>query len=431
MKIEFFLARRIALGGQHSFSRIIIRIAAVAVAISVAVMIISTALITGFKKEISSKIFGFWGHIHVTQTGFGNSLLDTPPLEFSPSLFQSIDTIGRLRYFEEIPTQNGYQEREGITRGGVAHLQVYALKAGIIQAKEDIEGIILKGIGSDFNWKFLNSYIKEGSVIDFPDSVASTDILISQQTANRLKLELNQSLIVHFIQQGEQLRRRFTVKGIYKTGLEEYDRQFALVDIRQIQQLLGWRPTQVSGLEIFVEDLQDARPLADHIYFNILPSDLYAEPIRQKLPEIFEWLDLQDINEVVILVLMVIVAVINMITALMILILERTNMIGTLKALGATNWNIQKMFLYHAAYIIILGLVLGNLLGLGICWMQDTFEFIRLSEENYYLATAPIAFNMWGFLMINLGTLLVTLVFLLIPTFLVLSISPVKAIRFK
>lgn len=431
MKFEFFLAKRIALGGQHSFSRIIIRIAAVAVAISVAVMIISTALITGFKKEISSKIFGFWGHIHITQTGFGNSLLDTPPLEFSEALFNSIDTIKRIRYLEDIPAKNGYSQREGITRGGVNHLQTYALKAGIIQAKEDIEGIILKGIGTDFNWDFFDTYLREGAPIEFPDTAASNDILVSQQTANRLKLELGQSFIVHFIQQGEQLRRRFTVKGIYKTGLEEYDRQFAMVDIRQIQQLLGWRPSQVSGIEVFIDDIDDARPLADYVYFNILPSDLYAEPIRQKLPEIFEWLDLQDINEVVILVLMVIVAVINMITALMILILERTNMIGTLKALGATNWHIQKMFLYHAAYIIVLGLVLGNLLGLGICWLQDTFEFIRLSEENYYLATAPIAFNVWGFFLINLGTLLVTLVFLLIPTFLVLSISPVKAIRFK
>lgn len=431
MKLEYFLARRIALGGQHSFSRIIIRIAVIAVAMSVAVMIISTALITGFKKEISSKIYGFWGHIHITQTGFGNSLLDTPPLEASTALFNSIDTIDRIRYIEEVPTNGGYVDRQRITRGGVDHVQSYALKAGIIQAREDIEGIILKGIGEDYDWQFLSSYLKEGQIIEFPDSAASNDILVSQQTARRLKLEVGQSFIVHFIQQGEQLRRKFTVKGIYKTGLEEYDRQFALVDIRQIQQLLGWRPNQVSGLEIFIDDYHDAKPLADYIYFAILPSDLYAEDIRSKLPEIFEWLDLQDINEVVILVLMVIVAVINMITALMILILERTNMIGTLKALGSTNWSIQKMFLYHAAYIIIVGLLWGNFLGLGFCWLQDTFEFITLSEENYYLATAPIAFNAWGFFLINIGTLIVTLVFLLIPTFLVLSISPVKAIRFK
>ncbi len=431
MKFEFFLARRIAFGGHHSFSRIIIRIAAVAVAMSVAVMIISTSLITGFKKEISSKIFGFWGHIHISQTGFGNSLLDTPPLVASPALFNSIDTIGRIEYIEEIPTSNGYIDREGITRGGVDHVQVYALKAGIIQAKEDIEGIILKGIGKEFDWKFLSSYLRDGDIIEFPDTLASEDILISQQTADRLKLELGQSLIVHFIQQGEQLRRQFKVKGIYKTGLEEYDRQFALVDIRQIQQLLGWNDSQVSGLEIFVDDYKDASALANYIYFNVLPSDLYAEATRFKLPEIFEWLDLQDINEVVILVLMVIVAIINMITALMILILERTNMIGTLKALGSANWSVQKMFLFHAGYIIVLGLFWGNLMGLGICWLQDTFEFISLSEENYYLATAPIAFNFWGIFLINLGTLIVTLIFLLIPTFLVLSISPVKAIRFK
>lgn len=431
MNFEYFLARRIAGGSSPSFSRIIIRIALIAIAISVAVMIITTALITGFKQEISSKIFGFWGHIHITQTGFGNSILDTPPLELSEDLLLSLDTIDQVEYIEEVTTPTGTFDREGKSNGGVQHIQPYALKAGIIQGKEDIEGIILKGVDKTFRWSFLESYLKEGEIISYSDSAASNDILISQQTADRLKLEVGQRFIVHFIQQGEQLKRRFTVKGIYKTGLEEYDRQFALVDLKQVQNIYGWQGDQVGGLEIFLDDIQEATLLADYIYFNILPSDLYAEPIKRKLPEIFEWLDLQDINEVVLIVLMVIVAIIDMITALMILILERTNMIGTLKALGSSNWSIQKIFLYHAAYIVLVGLMWGNVLGISICWLQDTFEFIKLSEENYYLEYAPISLNIWSITLINIGTLVITLVFLIIPTFLVTSISPVKAIRFK
>ena len=237
--------------------------------------------------------------------------------------------------------------------------------------------------------------------------------------------------IIHFVEKGEQLKRRFKVSGVYRTGLEEYDRKFALVDIRQIQRLLGWEESQVSGFEVFIDDIDDLQPINEYIYFEELPADLYAETIREKLPEIFDWLDLQDINEVVILSLMIIVAIINMVTALMILILERTNMIGILKALGTANWGIRKIFLYYAAYIVILGLFWGNLIGIGLCLLQDRFEFITLSEENYYLSTAPIDLNFWPILLLNLGTLAITLFFLIIPSYLVTSISPVKAIRFK
>ena len=226
-------------------------------------------------------------------------------------------------------------------------------------------------------------------------------------------------------------RDSIEVSGIYKTGLEEYDQKFALVDIRKIQQLLDWEEDQVSGFEVFIDNIDDLDPLADYIYFEQLPNNLYAETIRAKLPEIFEWLDLQDINETVILALMIIVAIINMVTALMILILERTNMIGTLKAIGSTNWSIRKIFLYYAAYIIIIGLFWGNLLGIGLCIMQEKFELIRLSEANYYLSVAPVDLQLWPILMLNLGTLLVTLIFLILPSYLVTSISPVKAIRFK
>lgn len=431
MNFEYFVARRVARSGQQSFSRLIIRIAVVAVALSVAVMIASNALITGFKKEISTKIFGFWGHIHITDTDVSTTLLEAYPIRTKQPFYPYLDTVGKVAYYEQ-KSLLGYEwERLTETNGGIRHIQVFAVKPGIIKSNEEIEGILLKGIGKDFDWEFMEQYLVEGEQISLPDTTMSSDILISRQTADRLRVGAGDSFIVHFVQNGEQLKRRFTVSGIYKTGLEEYDKVFALVDIRQIQRLLGWQEDEVSGFEVFLDDIDDLDIITEYIYYEKLPNNLYAETIREKLPEIFEWLDLQDINEVVILVLMVIVAIINMITALLILILERTNMIGTLKALGTTNWSIRKIFLYHAAYIVIVGLFWGNLIGIGLCVIQDQFELIKLSEENYYLSVAPVQLQFWSILIINLGTLLVTLLFLIVPSYLVSSISPVKAIRFN
>ncbi|MCB9049601.1 MAG: ABC transporter permease [Lewinellaceae bacterium] len=435
MNFERFIARRVAASGQQSFSRLILRIAVVAVALSVAVMICSNALIAGFKKEISTKIFGFWGHIHITDTDINRSLLEAYPISKEQPFYPALDSIRRLEYMQEEEWLGRPVTRRKETRGGIHHIQVFAIKPGIIEAgkkkDKEIEGIILKGIGEDFDWSFMEQYIKRGRPIALPDSAMSDEILISDQTAARLQVDTGDTFIVHFVEQGEQLKRRFTVSGVYRTGLEEYDRKFALVDIRQIQRLLGWEEDQVSGFEVFIDDIDDLVPITEYIYFEELPPELYAETIREKLPEIFDWLDLQDINEVVILSLMIIVAIINMITALMILILERTNMIGILKALGTTNWGIRKIFLYYAAYIIVVGLLWGNLIGIGLCLLQERFEFITLSEENYYLSTAPIDLNFWPILLLNLGTLAVTLFFLIIPSYLVTSISPVKAIRFK
>lgn len=317
------------------------------------------------------------------------------------------------------------------TKGGVDHIQVFAMIPVIVKGKKDIEGIVLKGISDDFEWKYMDQFMVEGERIVLPDSSASKDIIISQQTARRLDVKTGDNFDVVFVRKNEQLRRRFVISGIYKTGLEEYDKRFALVDIRQLQRLLGWTENEVGGFEVFIEDIDDLSTIVDYIYYDQLPNDLYAEGIKKKLPEIFDWLELQDINEIVILSLMVIVAIINMVTALMILILERTNMIGTLKAMGSSNWSIRKVFLYYAAYIVIIGLFWGNLFGIGICVLQDQLEIIRLSEENYYLSVAPIKMNFWTILGINTGTLITTVLFLVIPSYLVSSISPVKAIRFK
>lgn len=431
MNLEYFIAKKVAASGKQSFSRLIIRIAVIAVAMSVAVMICATALISGFKKEISSKIFGFWGHIHITDANINRSLVEIHPVDSRQPFYPSLDQIGQVQYSEARRFLGFEYNRMVWTEGGVNHMQVFALKPGIIKARDEIEGIILKGVGLDFEWSFIEDYILEGTTLMLQDTGMSNNILISQQTARRLKVGVDDQFVVHFVERGEEVKRRFRICGIYKTGLEEYDQKFALVDIRQIQKLMNWKDHEVGGFEVFIEDISDLVPIAEHIYFDILPDEFYAETIREKFREIFEWLELQDINEIVIMGLMIIVAIINMVTALLILILERTNMIGILKALGNPNWNIRKVFLYYAAYIIVLGLFWGNFLGIGLCVIQDQFEVIKLSEENYYLNVAPIALDIWTVLLLNVGTLFVTLIFLVIPSYMVTRINPVKAIRFK
>jgi len=360
--------------------------------------------------------------------------MEAYPIDVDQVFYPYLDTISKVTYLDN-PTFLGYTFYDRIvekqTNAGISHIQVFATLPGIIRSKDEIEGIILKGIGADYNWQNLNEYLKEGRKLVLTDSIISREILISRQTANRLSLEVDDRLVVHFIKNNDQIQKRFTVAGIYKTGLEEYDQKFAIVDIRILQKLLDWDENQVGGFEVFIEDIDDLDPINEHIYIEEIPNDLFSQTIRDKSPSIFDWLELQDINEIVILALMILVSIINMITALMILILERTNMIGTLKSLGYTNWGIRKIFLYYATYIICIGLFWGNLIGISICMTQDYFEIIKLSEADYYLSYAPIEFNWLSILGLNLGTLIITLIFLIIPSYLVTRISPVEAIRFK
>ena len=255
--------------------------------------------------------------------------------------------------------------------------------------------------------------------------------MVSQQTADRLELDTGSQFIVHFVEGGEQLKKRLKVTGIYRTGLGDFDKNFAIVDIRFIQNLMGWREDQVGGFELFLDDLDDLDVLTQYIYLEEVPNHLSCENIKKLVPYLFGWLDFQNINEVVILSLMIAVCIINMVTALLILILERTNMIGILKAMGTTNWSIRKIFLYHAAYIIGLGLLWGNIMGISLCLLEDYFHFIKLSEENYYLSYAPVDLKFWTIAALNIGTLALTVTFLIIPTYLITKISPVKAIRFN
>ena len=428
MNFPFFIAQRVAASGQKSFARLIIRIAITAVALSIAVMLIATSLIKGFKSEISAKMFGFWGHIHITSVQQATTYEPIPISANQPFL-------SRLKGVKNVPLlePNFFDRLQNRTetRGGIRHVQVYATKAGIIKTKDNFEGIVLKGIGADFDWSFVEQNLVEGRKINLCATDSCHDILISQSTANRLQIKTGSKFIVHFVRNNAQEQRLFQVCGIYKTGLEEYDKKFALVDIAHIQSLLGWSENQIAGFEVFTDNLSDLNSIQEYVYNELITNDLSSQTIRQEEPAIFDWLDLQDVNEQVILILMVVVSIINMVTALLILILERTNMIGTLKALGTTNWRIQKIFLYYGVIIIFMGLLIGNAIGLGLGWLEQKYKFIHLSEVDYYLSYAPIQFDFWTILLLNIGTLIITTLFLLLPTFMVLSITPVKAIRFK
>ncbi len=427
------MARHVAVAGKQSFSRLIIRIAIVAVALSMSVMIISTSLIRGFKTEISEKIFAFWGHIHITDSNITRNF-ESVPIEEGAEIIDKIRGVENVEYFKQktflgIPI--GEEMVPALTKGGVRHVQAFAQVGGIINHKKEFEAIILKGVSTDFDWENMKDYMVEGEILSFPDDDISEDIIISQSTSMRLNLNVKDKFRINFVRGKKQVIKRFQVCGIYKTGLEEFDKLFALTDLRRVQSLLGWPDNEVGGFEVFIDDIDDLGTLNEYIYIEELPNNLFAQTIKDKFPGIFEWLGLQDINEVVILILMIIVSVINMITALMILILERTNMIGILKAMGSSNWDIRKIFLYYAGYIVMMGLFWGNLIGLGICFAQKKFEFITLSEADYYLSTAPIEINFWTILFLNLGTLVLTVLVLIIPTYLITRVSPVEAIRFK
>lgn len=433
MNIEHFIAKRIAFTDSKTFTKVIVRIAIAAIAVSVTVMILTTAIIAGFKKEITEKIFGFWGHIHITDTNISRNF-ELTPIHDNEKFYNDIRNIAQVDY--EVPvTFMGYEWDEKLrsktTYGGVKGLYPYIIIPGVLSTKENFHGVLLKGVGQDYNWDRLNEFIIDGHKVQFHRDSISDDLLISKNIADKMSIKTGNKVILSFIRDNEQFKKRFTVCGIYNTGLEEYDKRFGLVDIRKVQDILQWDSTEVQGMEVVLDDVRDLDVITDYIYYDVLPQKFYAESIRSKFPGIFEWLKLQDINETVIKQLMIIVAIINMITVLLILILERTRMIGILKSLGMHNGNVRKIFLWHAGYIIAFGLLLGNLIGIGIGLLQQHFKFIKLDEANYYLDTAPIAFNWWSVLIINVATLVITLVFLTLPTMIITRITPVKTLRFE
>jgi lipoprotein-releasing system permease protein len=414
MNTELFIVRRMigSSRGRRSFSRSIVAIATFGIALGLTVMIVAVAIVTGFKKEISSKVTGFGADIQILNLD-SNLSYETLPVPMH------LDCLEQVREMKE-----------------VKNVQPFAIKAGIIKTGEEIQGAVLKGVDRHYDWEFISKHLTGGTVIRVEDSVRSNQVVISQQTARLLKLDVGDSFTMYFIQDPPRART-FTIQGIYSTSLEEFDRLYIYADIKQVQRLNQWHGEQVSGHEVLLWDMdrlgEAAADIRDLVAFDFLDdgSRLKVETIREKYTQIFDWLKLQDMNVIVLILLMLIVAGFNMISGLLILILERTNMIGILKGLGTTNGSIRKIFLYQSAYLAVVGLLWGNLFGLILCLVQKHFGLINLDPSSYYLDTVPINLNPVHILFLNLGTLAITFLFLLLPSMIIARISPDKSIRFN
>lgn len=429
MNIEHFIAKRIARVKSNSFTKTITRIAIASTTLSIIVMILSSAILEGFSREIHAKVFGFWGNIHITHTNITRNF-DIVPIDLNDDYYQELADIGPIEYQEvddlDPEVETGiYRE----TQGGVRHVQPFIIMPGLIETKKAFQAVLFKGVDDAFDWENMENYLVSGNRVDFGS--VENEIIISKNLANKLRLSVGNEIILSFIKNRNKLRRKLKVSGIYNTGLEEYDRRFVIGSMALLQQILDWSANEATGIEVFVDHVEDSKILAGYLYENVIPLDMYAETIQDKFPNIFEWLKLQDINEVVIYQLMIIVALINMITIILILVLERSKMIGILKSLGATNASIKKIFLISAAYILGWGLLIGNILGIGFAFLQKYFGIIKLDEANYYLDTAPIYINWLQIAYINIGSCIIILIVLYIPLMVITSITPMKTLRFN
>lgn len=411
MNVSAFMANRIAFNRQHSFSRFIIRLTLAATIISVAVMIITLAFANGFQQKVSEKVFSFWGHIRLQEMQPYQSVIS----EEMP--INANDTIVRL--IRQMPE--------------VESISPFATRYAILKTRDDLEGVLVKGLDSTYSFSHLKDFLVEGVPPEFKDSSYSREVMISKYIAGQMKLKVNDRVLIYFVRPDGSLRPdRLRITGLFKTGIEEYDKTFALGDIRLIRRLNDWQPDQVGGYEIFLKDYHKIDQVADQI-FNLpgMPSGWAPQSIRKITPNIFDWLNMQDVTRNVLMAIMVIVALINLITCLIILVLERVRMIGVLKAVGATDWTVQRIFLRHSLIITLTGIIAGAALGLAVLWLQVKTGFIKLNEEAYYLDRAAVHITASEVLTICTSTFLVCLLVLLIPTYIVKKVQPVKAIHFR
>lgn len=414
MSLSLFLARRIyrESDGGKQVSRPAVLIAMAGIAIGLAVMIIAVAVVIGFKSEVRNKVIGFGSHIQITNLDAVNSY-ETHPVVADDSMMTVL-----------------YDYPE------VAHVQRYSTKPGMIKTDDAFQGMVLKGVGPEFDSRFIKEYLLEGEIPAFSDSVSSNEVLISKSLADKMRLKLGDKIYTYYIQ--DDIRaRRLTIAGIYQTDFSEYDNLFLLTDLNLVNRLNGWKPSQVSGMEL---QLRDYDKLEDVTYDIAIDTDnqrdrfggtYFVRNIEQLNPQIFAWLDLLDLNVWVILFLMIGVAGFTMISGLLIIIIERTNMIGILKALGANNFTIRKTFLWFSVFLIGKGMLWGNVVGLAFCILQSQFGIFQLDPETYYVDTVPVSFNVLLFLLINIGTLLTSVLMLIGPSYLITKINPASSMRYE
>jgi lipoprotein-releasing system permease protein len=411
LNLEYFIAKRLITAKEYksSISAPIIKIAIAAIAIGMVMMIVSVATGIGLQQKIQEKVSAFNGHIIISNYDNNQSEATLTPINKNQNFYPRFNSVA-----------------------GISHIQAVATKAGIIRTEKAFEGIIFKGVGIDYKWDNIQEYLIAGHLPDV-SSQLNSEVVISQFLADRLELKVGDAFNTFFIKENQnQLPniRRFKITGIFNSGFQEFDATYILGDIRHVQRMNKWTPNQIGAFEIFVQDFDQIQSVGEDVYQQT-PSNLDSKTIIEKYSYIFDWLLLFDFNIIIILGVMILVATINMVVALLVLILERTQMIGILKALGANNWSVRKIFLYNAFYLIVRGLLWGNCIGIGVLLIQKYFGIIQLNPENYYVNQAPVYFNLGYILALNLLTVVVCFLVLLISSYIITKISPIKAIRYE
>ena len=409
MNTPSFIARRIAFNRERSFSRFIIRLAISATVISVAAMILTLAFTNGFQYAISQKVFNLWGHIRVQHFSANRATIsEEAPMETNDTVLHMLQNTLNVRT-----------------------VQAFATKYAVVRSGEGIDYVEVKGVERTYDFNNLQGFLKAGRWPRFPDSGYSNEIVLSESTAKELKINVGNKILIYFIQpDGPPRVRPMIVSGLYKTGIEDYDKLIAIGDLRLIQRLNGWKSNEIGGYELFTNDYRQADAVDDVIY-NQLPKDWGSRTTQEIYPNIFDWLNLQNITIIIVLIIMVIVATLNLVTCLIILVLERTPMIGVLKAVGSSDGSIQRIFLFQGGIITFFGLVLGNLFGLLICWLQIHYGFITLPEDAYFISKAVVKLEWWHLVLVNLGTFIICFLVLMIPTVIVRRMQPARAIQFR
>jgi lipoprotein-releasing system permease protein len=411
LNYELFIAKRLIAAKQYksSISSPIIKIAIVAITLGIIIMMISIATSIGMQEKIREKVSGFNGHIQITNFDNNNSEISLVPISGEQEFYPNFNLVE-----------------------GVKSIQVFATKAGIIKTKTDFEGVVVKGVGEDYNWEYISEYLVDGKLPKYNGTEYNEEVLLSEHIANRLNFKIGDEFNTFFLKEDANRPPSvivFKLVGIYNSGMQDFDESVLFADIKHVQRLNKWDRTEVGGFELFLDDFDEIEIKGNQIYAET-PSELDTTTILQKFPNIFEWIKLFDNNVMLIIIIMILVAGINMITALLVLILEKTPMIGILKSLGSTNWSVRKLFLYNASYIIFRGLFWGNLIGISLMLLQHYFGFVKLDPATYYVKEAPVYIKLSHILLLNLGTLMLCVFMLLLPSYLITKISPVKAIKF-
>ncbi|RYJ43461.1 ABC transporter permease [Flavobacterium beibuense] len=410
MNLEYFIAKRLvsAKNYKSSISAPIIKIAIVAIAIGIIMMVVSVAAGVGLQDKIREKISAFNGHIIISNFDDNQSEVSVEPISIH---------------------QDFYPEFKSVQ--GINHVQAVASKAGIIRTEKAFEGVIFKGVGKDYKWDNLQEYLIEGRIPNLKDKL-NEEIILSEYMAKRLELKIGDRFTTYFMKEdgnGMPNMRVFEVVGLFTSGFQEFDATIVIGDIRHVQRINKWKKDQIGSFEVFVDDFTNIGEKGKEVY-KALPPTLDSRTIEDKYLNIFEWLKLFDFNILVIITIMIVVSTINMVVALLVLILERTQMVGMLKAVGATNWSIRKIFLYNATYLIVKGLLWGNAISIGLLLIQKHFGIITLRPESYYVSVAPVSFDIPFILAVNAGTIIICMALLLIPSYIITKISPVKVLRF-